>query len=83
MYDDDCLSAVPGSHRRIRTFEEREANLAGGDAAMPGSTVIRLKKGETVFYNNNICKLFYTKNNIIRQRSKLMVLFRDSACWEV
>ncbi len=52
LYDDDCLSAVPGSHRRIRTAEERKANLGGGD--MPGSVVVRLKRGETVFYNNNI-----------------------------
>lgn len=54
LYDDDCLSAVPGSHARVRTDEEREANLEGGD--MPGAAVVRLKRGETVFYNNNLCQ---------------------------
>ncbi|GFZ49812.1 hypothetical protein JCM24511_07215 [Saitozyma sp. JCM 24511] len=52
LYDDECLSAVPGSHRRVRTPAEREANLSGG--AMPGGKALELKKGETVFYNNNI-----------------------------
>ncbi|ORY27921.1 hypothetical protein BCR39DRAFT_496867 [Naematelia encephala] len=52
LYDDECLSAIPGSHSRIRTSEEREANLSGG--SMPGSVPVALKAGETVFYNNNI-----------------------------
>jgi hypothetical protein len=52
LYDDDCLSAVPASHRRVRTPEEREANLSGGP--MPGGASLALKAGETVFYNNNI-----------------------------
>jgi len=52
LYDDDCLSAVLGSHHRIRTDAERKANLEGGE--MPGAKVVRLKKGETVFYKNNI-----------------------------
>lgn len=52
LYNDDCLSAVPGSHRRVRTPEERDANLAGGP--MPGGKTVALKAGETVFYNNNI-----------------------------
>jgi ectoine hydroxylase-related dioxygenase (phytanoyl-CoA dioxygenase family) len=52
LYDDTCLSAVPGSHSRIRTPEEREANIAGGP--MPGAKSVALKAGETVFYNNNI-----------------------------
>jgi hypothetical protein len=53
LYDDECLSAVPRSHSRIRTPAEREANLNG---PMPGGQVIALKAGETVFYNNNIRK---------------------------
>lgn len=53
LYDDECLSGVPASHNRVRTPEEREANLNGGP--MPGAAVIGLKAGETVFYNNNIC----------------------------
>ncbi|KAL7419443.1 hypothetical protein Q5752_006281 [Cryptotrichosporon argae] len=52
LYDDDCLSAVPGSHARLRTAAEREANL--GNTDMPGGHTIRLRAGETVFYNNNI-----------------------------
>jgi ectoine hydroxylase-related dioxygenase (phytanoyl-CoA dioxygenase family) len=52
LYDDACLSAVPGSHKRIRTPQEREANLIGGP--MPGAQILHLKKGQTVFYNNNI-----------------------------
>lgn len=38
----------------MRTPAEREANLSGG--AMPGGKALELKKGETVFYNNNICE---------------------------
>lgn len=52
LYDDDCLSAVPASHKRVRTPEEREANISGGP--MPGGIPVALKAGETVFYNNNI-----------------------------
>jgi hypothetical protein len=52
LYDDDCLSAIPRSHTRIRSEQERQANLENGD--MPGKEVLRLKAGEVVFYNNNI-----------------------------
>lgn len=52
LYHDECLSAVPRSHNRIRTAEEKEANLKGGP--MPGAQIVGLKAGETVFYNNNI-----------------------------
>ncbi|KAK8853512.1 hypothetical protein IAR55_004219 [Kwoniella newhampshirensis] len=31
LYDDECLSAVPGSHTVIRTPEQRKANMDGGD----------------------------------------------------
>ncbi|KAK8850685.1 hypothetical protein IAR55_004605 [Kwoniella newhampshirensis] len=62
LYDDESLSAIPGSHARIRTPEEREANLSGG--AMPGSATLALKAGETVFYNNNIMHVGkYTPEN--------------------
>ena len=62
LYDDACLSAVPGSHRRIRTPEEREANLL--DVEMPGAVVLRLRKGETVFYNNNIREYSYATRRV-------------------
>lgn len=52
LYDDECLWAIPRSHSRIRSKEERDANIAGTD--MPGAQIVGLKKGETVFYNNNI-----------------------------
>ena len=67
LYDDECLSAVPRSHNRIRTPEEREANMNGGP--MPGAKIVGLKAGETVFYNNNICK----------HLDKVMA--ESSACW--
>lgn len=52
LYDDECLRAIPRSHNRVRTPAERKANLEGGD--MPGAQVLSLKKGQGVFYNNNI-----------------------------
>ncbi|WVQ84766.1 hypothetical protein IAT38_006923 [Cryptococcus sp. DSM 104549] len=52
LYDDECLSVVPSSHARVRTEAEREAMRSGEE--MPGAMVVQLKKGETVFYNNNI-----------------------------
>lgn len=58
LYDDECLSAVPASHSRVRTSEERQANLEGGP--MPGAQIVSLKAGESVFYNNNICELLHT-----------------------
>ncbi|WOO82109.1 uncharacterized protein LOC62_04G005610 [Vanrija pseudolonga] len=67
LYDDACLSAVPASHRRIRTPEERKANLEGGD--MPGAQNLDLKKGQTVFYNNNI--LHVGKYNLAVKRRTL------------
>lgn len=37
LYDDDCLLVVPGSHRRVRTPEEKRVCLAGdGRGVMPG-----------------------------------------------
>ncbi|KAL7411360.1 hypothetical protein BDY24DRAFT_410260 [Mrakia frigida] len=53
LYDDDCLIAVPSSHSRVRTPEERAANAIPG-AEMPGQAIISLKAGQTTFYNNNI-----------------------------
>lgn len=44
LYADDCLSAVPGSHARVRTQEEREANLAENGTSMPGARVVSLKE---------------------------------------
>lgn len=52
LHDDSCLSAIPRSHNRVRTTAERTANLEGGE--MPGAQTLTLKKGQGVFYNNNI-----------------------------
>jgi hypothetical protein len=49
----DCLIAVPGSHSRVRTPEERATNMIPG-SDIPGQQVLSLKAGQAVFYNNNI-----------------------------
>lgn len=52
LYDDECLSVVPKSHLRVSAPDEKKALL--GDGEMPGGIKVKLKAGETVFYNNNI-----------------------------
>lgn len=52
LYDDNSLIAVPGSHRRARTDEERDTSPFS--SSMPGQTIVRMKAGDIVFYNNNI-----------------------------
>ncbi|KAK6078301.1 phytanoyl-CoA dioxygenase [Seiridium cupressi] len=52
LYDDDSLVAVPGSHARARTEEERKADPF--EKAMPGQAIVHLDAGDVVFYNNNI-----------------------------
>jgi hypothetical protein len=52
LYDDDSLIAVPGSHARARTEEERSADPF--EKHMPGQAVVHLDAGDVVFYNNNI-----------------------------
>ncbi|KAH8204363.1 hypothetical protein TruAng_001526 [Truncatella angustata] len=52
LYDDDSLIAVPGSHARARTGEERDVGPFEKD--MPGQKVVHLDAGDVVFYNNNI-----------------------------
>ncbi|KAL9093296.1 MAG: hypothetical protein Q9165_004037 [Trypethelium subeluteriae] len=51
LWPDESLVVVPGSQGRVRTKEEREADVMGH---MPGEQVVRLKPGDVVFYNNNI-----------------------------
>ncbi|KAG8724781.1 hypothetical protein FRC11_001996 [Ceratobasidium sp. 423] len=58
LYDDECLFVVPGSHREPRTPEQR-ALSSTQDAPkdpmeMPGAICVKLKAGDTVFYQNNI-----------------------------
>lgn len=52
LYDDASLIAVPGSHLRARTEEERNADPF--EPNMPGQLVVKLKAGDAIFYNNNI-----------------------------
>ncbi|KAK2626068.1 hypothetical protein QTJ16_004330 [Diplocarpon rosae] len=52
LYDDESLIVVPGSHRRARTQEERNADPL--EKGLPGEMRVRMKAGDVVFYNNNI-----------------------------
>ncbi|CEL56662.1 hypothetical protein RSOLAG1IB_07988 [Rhizoctonia solani AG-1 IB] len=58
LYDDACLFVVPRSHREPRTPEQRALSLtqeAPKDPMdMPGAICVKLKAGDTVFYQNNI-----------------------------
>jgi len=59
LYEDACLRAVPGSHRRVRTAAERAATTTalagpGGMAWLPGEAVVRLRAGQTVVYDPNL-----------------------------
>jgi len=52
LYDDESLIAVPGSHVRARTEEERSAGPF--EKGLPGEMRVKMKAGDVVFYNNNI-----------------------------
>lgn len=52
LFDDSSLVLVPGSHRRARTDQERNADPYESD--MPGQITVELKAGQVAFYNNNI-----------------------------
>ncbi|CUA76568.1 hypothetical protein RSOLAG22IIIB_06351 [Rhizoctonia solani] len=58
LYDDACLFVVPGSHREPRTPDQRalsSSQEAPSDPMdMPGAICVKLKAGDTVFYQNNI-----------------------------
>ncbi|KAF8604329.1 hypothetical protein BDV93DRAFT_555602 [Ceratobasidium sp. AG-I] len=58
LYDDSCLFVVPGSHRQPRTPEQRALSISQEAPAdpmtMPGAICVKLKAGDTVFYQNNI-----------------------------
>ncbi|KAH8696628.1 phytanoyl-CoA dioxygenase family protein [Talaromyces proteolyticus] len=49
---DTSLIAVPGSHRRVRTETERNADPYESD--MPGQKIVKLEPGDAVFYDSNI-----------------------------
>lgn len=52
LYHDASLIVVPGSHCRVRTEQEKEADPY--EPNMPGQLVVKLKPGDAVFYNSNI-----------------------------
>ncbi|KAL4867150.1 hypothetical protein BDV12DRAFT_210049 [Aspergillus spectabilis] len=52
LLPDTSLIVVPGSHRRVRTDEERNADPFEGN--LPGQVVVELKPGDAVFYDSNI-----------------------------
>ncbi|PWY89017.1 phytanoyl-CoA dioxygenase family protein [Aspergillus heteromorphus CBS 117.55] len=49
---DESLIVVPGSHRRVRTEVERNADPY--EAELPGQLVVKLQPGDAVFYDSNI-----------------------------
>ncbi|KAL1741135.1 hypothetical protein HDZ31DRAFT_46086 [Schizophyllum fasciatum] len=58
LYRDSCLYVVPGSHRVLRTPEQRahSTNIEApkNPLDMPDAIRLTLNPGETVFYNSNI-----------------------------
>jgi hypothetical protein len=54
LYDDECLLVVPGSHCRPRTEEERRVTVEDPRSRISNEKVVKLKVGETVFYDHNI-----------------------------
>lgn len=53
LVDDACLWLVPGSHRRYRTAQEREALINERFMDLPDAQQIVLQRGQTVFWNGN------------------------------
>ena len=56
LTEDSCLIVIPGSHKRLRTEEEREKTVDPGRRKehISGELVVDLHPGDIVFYNNNI-----------------------------
>lgn len=52
LVDDESLVVVPGSHRRVRTEEERNADSHA--AQLEGMKLVKMKAGDAVFYDSNI-----------------------------
>ena len=53
LVGDACLWLVPGSQKRYRTAEEREALINGHFVELSDAVQVVLKKGQTVFWNGN------------------------------
>ncbi|KAG2734741.1 hypothetical protein G9P44_002747 [Scheffersomyces stipitis] len=55
LTDDKCLIVIPGSHKRVRTSEEREKTSNDNKKEfITNQLVVELNPGDLVFYNNNI-----------------------------
>lgn len=55
LTEDSCLIVVPGSHKRLRTPEEREKTTDDSRKRfITGQIFVELHPGDVVFYNNNI-----------------------------
>lgn len=52
LFEDDSLVLVPGSHKRARTDEERNADPF--QKVIPNQLIVKLEAGDIAFYNNNI-----------------------------
>jgi ectoine hydroxylase-related dioxygenase (phytanoyl-CoA dioxygenase family) len=52
LYDDRSLVVVPGSHKRARTEEERNADPYAKEIS--DMLVVQMQPGDAVFYDNNI-----------------------------
>jgi len=52
LCEDSSLIVIPGSHRRIRTDSERNADPYA--ARLAGQLTVELKPGDAVFYDSNI-----------------------------
>ncbi|KAL9627853.1 MAG: hypothetical protein Q9164_007468, partial [Protoblastenia rupestris] len=52
LFDDESLVVVPGSHRRVRTEEEKNADPCAPE--LEGMKVVKMKAGDAVFYDSNI-----------------------------
>ncbi|KAK6457066.1 uncharacterized protein RJT20DRAFT_36902 [Scheffersomyces xylosifermentans] len=55
LTEDSCLIVVPGSHKRVRTAEERiKTSNDDRKEYITNQLVVELHPGDLVFYNNNI-----------------------------
>lgn len=55
LTDDKCLIVIPGSHKRVRTAEEREKTTDDTcRKPISGQIEVVLHPGDVVFYNSNI-----------------------------
>lgn len=55
LTEDECLIVIPGSHKRIRTDEERSKTCSTDrQQEISGQLSVKLNPGDIVFYNSNI-----------------------------